>query len=163
MIDVASKFNSETDLTANRSTFQAVGEIQPWTVCSFIDDGGTYPKVCSYRSNNQIAGIVQKRPDGSCEPYKDGEMVPIIEDGESTVIYMLQSATNARTNLITVNSGIFCGTIFNMVSDVPFIPGFLLGLPMDLILDKVRRLRFVRWIDKDNYIASVKIQALDKA
>lgn len=141
-------------------TYIAVGNVDPDVLCSH-NGGGKYPTITSFRSGKKVAGIVLRKADNDCSPYKDGESVPVMEVGETNMYYMLNSGATTRSDHIVTNTGVFAGTIFSMVTPWASIPGFVIGLPYDLNLDKVYRVNFLRWIDKTNFVAKVRVQGLD--
>lgn len=164
MIQTQRQYQSDALVSSNRSTYTVIGELQPWTLCCFVNDGNEpFPKVTAYTPNLQIAGIVQKRSDDDCRSFNTGDQVSVVERGDSYLYYMLKSGANARTNMVVSNDGIFRGTIFNMVNGIAVIPGFLIGLSITLYLEKIYRLRFLGWEDQENYIAKVRMQGVDRA
>lgn len=164
MIETPRQYQSDALVSTNKSTYTVVGELQPWTLCSFVNDGNEpYPKVTAFTPNLQIAGIVQKRSDDDCRSFSNGDQVSVVERGDSYLYFMLKSGTNARTNMVVSNNGIFRGTIFNLVNAIAVVPGFLIGLTITLYLEKIYRLRFLDWEDQENYIAKVRMQGVDRA
>lgn len=141
--------------------YEIVGEVHPYTYCSFIDDGTNVIKISRYDGSRNIAGIVEPRSDNDYSCFQDGETAKVISRGKTKLYYLTNSGIVARTDFAVANDDDDCGTGWNMVSEVNTIPGFLIGLPGTLFLDRVDGVVFLNWFKKDCWLANVYLKGVN--
>lgn len=141
--------------------YDVIGQIFPNTFCSYLDTGEDSLSIVNYNPGLRVAGIVARKSENDCSAYVTGDKAVVVKEGMVNLQYIENSGRVAKTGFIVSNTDEYNGLVWNMVNIWTSIPGFLVGLPVDLNLDASYGFHFHGWSDKTNWVAAVILRGVD--